>query len=91
MFSPAATLKNLHVNFIFFLPPLQGRVLLRPPTPQRHLGGWAAGRRWVSSWVWGRGVYWLRVSFLIEMSICRRALHVSSQDTLPFTQNRAPG
>ena len=30
--------------FTFFsLPPLQGRVLLRPPKPQRHVGGGQPG------------------------------------------------
>ena len=28
---------------IFSLPPLQGRVLLRPPKPQRHVGGGQPG------------------------------------------------
>ena len=32
----------------FSLPPLQGRVLLRLPKPQRHVGGGQTGRRWVS-------------------------------------------
>ena len=41
-------------SFSFSLPPLQGRVLLRPPKPRRYVGAGQTGRRWVSSriWVW---------------------------------------
>ena len=35
----------------FSLPPLQGRVLLRLPKPQRHVGGGQTGRRRI--WGWG--------------------------------------
>ena len=50
--------KFLKFTKYFSLPPLQGRVLLRPPKPQRKLGGGQPGPSWVSlrvsSWVWGR-------------------------------------
>ena len=50
--------KGMQVISSFFPPPLQGRLFLRPPKPQRQLGGGQPGLSWVSlrvsSWVWGR-------------------------------------
>ena len=36
-------IERTYIRLIFPSPPLQGRVLLRPPKPQRHLGGGQPG------------------------------------------------
>ena len=42
-------------SVVFSLPPTtEGRVLLRPPKPQRHVGGGQPGKSRVSERVWGR-------------------------------------